>query len=598
VPQRPLFDLEKIDPDAIRRVGTVLRQAGYTERGVTDRLGLKDLCELRLAAYPYYLQRKLRNRTPLDLGIALFTLQEEVTEEEISQLFDAAARRVLRDAKILVGDRHSRTWRSSVDICPVGDTHLFATDHRHSHHESWLSARVPREPVMYIGADSYYLARATIRKPVRSALDLCTGSGVHAILASGDAERVVGTDVNPRAINFSRLNAMLNDSWNAVFLEGDLFASVGKERFDLIVANPPFVPSPVYEFAYRDGGPSGADVLRRIVAGLPDHLERGGMAHIVTHIAERDGERYLDRLRRWLGGANMHLHSTRIGEEEILDYAISQTKRAFGESFPRYSERLMHWVTNMRSQRFKRVLGVVLTLSWNAEAPHAPWTQEDEAKPPHASFARELSRLFKAKKRARSLEPSDLDGLRVSVPDYLVLTERRRPTGKGFETKDYRVVFKRTLLSPELDIKPLVRDLLERVDNRSTVPELIRRHAEETDQVLEDIEERCRRAILVMFERGLIALDPVGGSKPPADPAGDSLESSSQEEEPGHGTVVERPIKPSPREATRGERERPRTIIEQDSTEEEEEEAKAKAKEKAQEKEKARRRRDTPLEED
>lgn len=542
MPQRPLFDLERVDPDAMRRVGTILRQAGYTERGVSERLGLKDLCELRLAAYPYYKARKLRNRTPLDLAIALFTLQEEVTEEEISLLFDAAARRALREANVLVGERASRTWRSSIDICPIGEEHLFATDHRHSHHQRWLDARVPREPVMYLGADSFYLARGTVRGPVRSALDLCTGSGVHAILAAGDAERVVGTDVNPRAINFARLNSMLNDSWNSVFLEGDLYHPVGKERFELILANPPFVPSPVYELAYRDGGPSGADVLRRIVAGLPDHLEKGGMAHVVTHIAERDGERYLDRLRRWLGGANMNLHSTRLGEEEILDYAISQTKRGFGENYSRYSERLMHWVTNMRSQRFKRVLGVVLTFAWNDEA-QAPWTQEDEAKPPREPFAHELKRLFSAKSRARTLKPEDLATLRVSVPDYLVLSERRRPTGKGFETKDYRVVFKRTLLSPELDVKPLVRDLLERVDNRSTVPEIVAGYAQETGQALAEVEDRCRRALLVMFERGLVTLDPIGGEKKSS--SEDPLEPSLAREEPGPGnTLVERPERP------------------------------------------------------
>lgn len=560
MPQRPLFDLERVDPDAIRRVGTILRQAGYTERGVIERLGIKDLCELRLAAYPYYRSRKLRNRTPLDLAIALFTLQEEVTEEEIALLFDAAARKTLREANVLVGDRSSHTWRSAIDICPVGEERLFATDHRHSHHQRWLDARVPREPVMYLGADSFYLARATVRSPVRSALDLCTGSGVHAILAAGDAERVVGTDVNPRAINFARLNAMLNDSWNSVFLEGDLYQPVGKERFELILANPPFVPSPVYELAYRDGGPSGADVLRRIVAGLPDHLEKGGMAHIVTHIAERDGERYLDRLRRWLGGANMNLHSTRIGEEEILDYAISQTKRSFGENYSRYSERLMHWVTNMRSQRFKRVLGVVLTVAWNEES-QAPWTQEDEAKPPRESFAHELKRLFSAKRRSRTLKPEELATLRVSVPDYLVLSERRRPTGKGFETKDYRVVFKRTLLSPELDVKPLVRDLLERVDNRSTIPEIISRHAEETSQSLEDIEDRCRRALLVMFERGLVTLDPVGGEKK-APPAADPLAASQEpDQDDGTGTIVERE-----RGQTMVEGQRPRTIMDASSS--------------------------------
>ena len=578
MPQRQLFDLERIDPDAIRRVGTTLRENGFTERGVRERLGVEDVSSLRLSAYPYFLARRLRHRSPADVAVALFLLQEEITEEELAELFDAASRKVLRESGLLVGSKASRTWRSRVDIHPVGEERLFVTDHRHTHHAAWLSARVPREPVMYLGADSYYLARATIRRPVRSVLDLCTGSGVHAILAAGDAERVVGTDVNPRAVNFARLNAMLNDAWNAVFLEGDLFAPINKERFELILANPPFVPSPIYELAYRDGGPSGADVLRRIVGALPDHLEKGGVAHVVTHVAEREGERYLDRLRRWLGGANMHLHSTRLGEEEILDYAITQTKRAFGEDFPRYSERLMQWVTNMRSQRFKRVLGVVLSFAWNEEAPLAPWTQEDEAKPPHEPFGHELSRLFSAKQRARTLAPANLDALRVGVPDDLLLQERRRPTPEGFVTKDYRVLLKKTLLSPELDVKPLVKDLLERVDNRSTVPELIARLAAETNQEPSAIDERCRRALLVMFERGLVTFDDPG-SPPAAEPARaarDPLKASG-------GTLIE-----GAEEATR--REHGNTMVERDSAEDSSDGEPPRAKK--------RRRHDTPPESD
>ncbi|MGE0709378.1 MAG: methyltransferase [Planctomycetota bacterium] len=517
--QKPFFDLERIDPDGLRRVAGVLRGAGYTERGARERLGLKDISELRLNDYPYYQLRSLRHRGPLELAIALFLLQGSVTEEELGQLFDANARKVLREAGILVGERASRTWRSRVSIYPVGEERLFATDHRFTDHDPWLAARVPREPVMYLGADSYYLARTTLHRPIRAALDLCTGSGVHGILAAAHAERTVGVDVNSRAVNFARLNAVLNDAWNAVFLEGDLFTPVGNERFDLIVANPPFVPSPVYELAYRDGGPSGADVLRRIVSAIPDHLQSGGIAQVVTHVAERDGESYLDRIRRWTGGANMHLHSVRLGEEDIVDYAVSQTKRAFGERYPRYQKQLMDWVTNLRSQRFKRVLGVILTLSWNEEAPKPPWTQEDESKPPREPLAPELSRLMAAKKRARSIPSlADLDALRVGIPDDILLTERRRPTGTGFETKDFRVVFKNAKLSPELDIKPLVRDLLERVDNRSTVPQVISRLASDLGQNLAELDERCRRAFLVMFERGLVTLDEVNGAAPAPTP--------------------------------------------------------------------------------
>src|SRR5205085_4146782 len=171
--------------------------------------------------------------------------------------------------------------------------------------------------VMHLGTETYTLARATIRKRVRSVLDIGTGAGVHAILAAAHADRAVGVDSNPRAVNFARLNAILNDAWNAVFLEGDLFRPLGGERFDMILANPPFVPSPVYELRYRDGGPSGADVLRRIVASIPDYLQAGGLAQVVTHLGEREGEKYLDRVRRWLSGANMNLHSLKLGEDPI-----------------------------------------------------------------------------------------------------------------------------------------------------------------------------------------------------------------------------------------------------------------------------------------
>jgi hypothetical protein len=502
------FDLERIDPDGLRRVGGLLRGAGFTEKGVRERLGVEDISQLSLSNYPHYESHRLRRRSPLDLAISLFLLQGRTTVEELDGLLDADARRLLRDAGILSGEKSSRTYRSRVSIYPVDDK-LLVTDHRFTH-SGWLQARTPREPVMYLGADTYYLARSTVRRPIRSALDLCSGSGVHAVLAAASAERAVGVDINPRAVNFARVNAMLNDAWNAVFLEGDLFKPVAGERFDLILANPPFVPSPVYELAYRDGGPSGADVLRRIISSLPDFLTTDGVAQIVTHVAERDGEPYLERIRRWLGGANFHLHSLRLGEDDIVDYAIAQTRRTFGERYERYSGKLNEWVTNLRSQRFKRVLGVVLTLQWNAESPEPPWTQEDEAKAPLRSISGELSRLLAAKAKVREMKDlSRLDAMRVGVPDDLLLTERRRPTGTGFETKDFRVMLRERSISPELDIKPLVRDLLERVDNRSTVPQVVQRLAEETGKPLSDIDERCRRAFLVMFERGLVTFDEV-----------------------------------------------------------------------------------------
>src|SRR5439155_1400561 len=127
-----------------------------------------------------------------------------------------------------------------------------------------------------------------------------------------------------------------------------------------------------------------------------------------------------------------------------------------------------------------------------------------------------------------------LDRCRVGVPDDLLLVERRRPTGTGFETKDFRITWKDPVLTPELEIKPLVRDLLERVDNRATVPEIIARYARDTKTSVEEVDERCRRAFLAMLERGLVTLDEVEGAAAPrpeilvSKPAEDELISAPQ----------------------------------------------------------------------
>ena len=83
-----------------------------------------------------------------------------------------------------------------------------------------------------------------------SVLDLGTGCGVVALmlahaLARFDVQRIVATDISERALSFARANARLNGLHGAIeFRQGDLFAPVAGERFDLIASNPPFVITP------------------------------------------------------------------------------------------------------------------------------------------------------------------------------------------------------------------------------------------------------------------------------------------------------------------------------------------------------------------
>jgi release factor glutamine methyltransferase len=120
-------------------------------------------------------------------------------------------------------------------------------------------------------------------------LDLCTGSGVIAVSLAREypAAQVVATELSPAAAALARRNAARNAVADRVDVrEGDLFAPVRGERFDLIAANPPYIASSVIPtlspevrrepVIALDGGPDGLAFYDRICAEAREHLAPGG----------------------------------------------------------------------------------------------------------------------------------------------------------------------------------------------------------------------------------------------------------------------------------------------------------------------------------
>jgi SAM-dependent methyltransferase len=170
------------------------------------------------------------------------------------------------------------------------------------------------------------LAELTVRRRVGSALDVGSGSGVQALLAAAHADRAVGTDVNPRAIDFSRFNARLNGVANAEFHEGDLFAPVDDESFELIVCNPPYVISPESAYAFRDGGGRADAFCEELVRRSAAHLADGGFAILLVGWVHGREEPWSAPLRRWVEGSGCDtivLHTT---SQDPLSYAASWNK--------------------------------------------------------------------------------------------------------------------------------------------------------------------------------------------------------------------------------------------------------------------------------
>ena len=147
---------------------------------------------------------------------------------------------------------------------------------------------VPRSPIAELieaGFEPWLGGRE-----VRRALDLCTGSGCIgiAMAAHQPGWHVDVADISPGALALARENVAAHHLQRRMrVIESDLYGALGGERYDLIVSNPPYVPDRDVdalppEYGHEPalglkGGDDGLDLVLRILAHAPEHLDEGGL---------------------------------------------------------------------------------------------------------------------------------------------------------------------------------------------------------------------------------------------------------------------------------------------------------------------------------
>ena len=125
-----------------------------------------------------------------------------------------------------------------------------------------------------------------------SVLDMCTGSGAIAIAVAKEAQKrglnikVTATDISADALELAKENAEANEA-DVLFVQSDLFTRL-RGRFDVIVSNPPYIPTADIETLQRevkdyeprlalDGGADGLDIYRRFSAEAFKYINRDGL---------------------------------------------------------------------------------------------------------------------------------------------------------------------------------------------------------------------------------------------------------------------------------------------------------------------------------
>ena len=283
---------------------------------------------------------------PLATLTRLWLLQDRVPRRDLDRALPGLVPTLVDAGILAVGPGEGED-----DVVALVDLRPYASDDGAS---GWIASDLtpgldtrvtPMRPdfVLGVSSASSTLAQMTVRSPVGRALDLGTGCGVQSLHLARHAREVVATDLNPRALVLARLTADL-DGVDVDLRQGDLYAPVAGERFDLVVTNPPYVLSPPTgeRLTYREGTRTSDGLVEAVVRQGVEHLAEGGVLQVLANWAHVRGEGWTDRVGGWVpDGFDVH-----AVEREVLDpYAYVELWLADAglTGAPDYLERYTAW---------------------------------------------------------------------------------------------------------------------------------------------------------------------------------------------------------------------------------------------------------------
>lgn len=169
-------------------------------------------------------------------------------------------------------------------------------------------------------------------------LDLGTGTGICAISIALKGARVTATDISTIAVRCARTNVLINNLEDRVrVLEGDLFQPVEKQRFDLVIFNPPYYEGKPEEwagYAWRS-----ENVLHRFAEGLGPHLTPKGRALLsvstevdllaVKKELQENGFETREIRKRWIPGETIYVYE--CGPSRICGHVRGEATSGAGQ---------------------------------------------------------------------------------------------------------------------------------------------------------------------------------------------------------------------------------------------------------------------------
>jgi methylase of polypeptide subunit release factors len=341
---------------AAERVRALLDRVGYSQVTIAE-LGIELGLGVRAPDLPV-LRRALRGVEPLATLVRLFVLGDPVDGTAAERtLGSGLAALVAAGIAELTADSvlplvRLTPWRGLLVAHDPDPTGPLWDDH-----------------VMGPNPAAETLADVIVGGRVASALDMGTGAGLLALLSARDADAVIATDVNPRALWLTSLNAALNGMPGVEARAGSLFEPVEGERFDRIVSNPPFVISPDHNLVFRHSPMPRDELSAAVVRGAATHLAPGGFGHVLVNWITGADEGWEAVPARWAEDSGCDCVVLLHGVEDPLAYAVRWNGRAQYVEPDAYPATLGRWLDYYERESISAIASGIVILRRSAGAP-------------------------------------------------------------------------------------------------------------------------------------------------------------------------------------------------------------------------------------
>jgi methylase of polypeptide subunit release factors len=471
------------DTVAAERLGTSLRRVGYSEEAIHNLLG-EDAYSSERADTPAE-ERRLPD-TPLATLVRLLFLQLPVSVEDAEAALGPESVEALEVTGLAeVGDRVVPRAR----ILPIGKV-LLASDG---------FSRDGDDPADYVATytpTARVLDSLTPRPRVDRALDVGTGSGIHALLAAQHARRVIATDVNPRAIAYTELNAALNGLRNVECRQGSLFDPVEGETFDLITCNAPYVVSPERRWVYRDSEFSEDEVSQRVILAAAEHLTAGGYAAMLVSWLAFDEDNPDERVLAWAEASGCDSWILSTMNSDPLTHAAEWNSHLVGAAL---GEALDEWSQYFDALGVQLVSEGAVVLHKGRGGKHTARVDElDEEELDDAGA--QILRAFESRgKLAELAGDKELLDARVGVASSLRLDRELEPAGGRAVDVDGRVELTEGT-KHAVDASADVQEVVASLDSRMRLSEVVDTTADRLGLLEDEVETLREEALDVARE--------------------------------------------------------------------------------------------------